>query len=65
MHDNQPQGTVRLKKEEQIDLEFHRDKRKATGWRVGGACYLGLEKVSAYGLEEKWSHPAWKVPSSS
>lgn len=53
MHDNQPQGTVRLKKEEQIDLEFHREKRKATGWRGGGTCYLGLTKVSAYGLEEK------------
>lgn len=31
MRDDQPQGTVRLKQEEQIDLEFHRDKRKAAG----------------------------------
>lgn len=59
MHDGQPQGTERLKKEEQIDLEFHRDKRKAAGG--GGA----LKKVRAYGLEEKLSHPAWNVPSSS
>lgn len=60
MHDGQPQGTERLKKEEQIDLEFHRDKRKSAGW--GGRA---LKKVRAYGLEEKLSHPVWNVPSSS
>lgn len=62
MHEDQPRGAMRLKKEEQVDLELHRDKKKKAS---GVLAICVWKKVYVYGLEEKWCHPAWNVPSSS